>query len=100
MLQATVSGTKQRLFASIDAVNKSDNAGINLRMPIGILFLFQREETTSQPIRVYDVPRIPRKNHWVRRQNLKLGAFSCKAARSFSLVWGPQGSFDDAETKQ
>ena len=40
IVQATVSGTKPRLFASIDAVNKSDNAGTNLRMPIGILFLF------------------------------------------------------------
>jgi len=36
--QATVSGTKQRLFASIDAVNKSDKAGSLRGRRKGVLF--------------------------------------------------------------
>lgn len=40
MLQATVSSTKPRLFASIDAVNKSDNAGSLRGRLFGVLFFF------------------------------------------------------------
>lgn len=40
IVQATVSGTKQRLFASIDAVNKSDNAGSLRGRRNGVLFFF------------------------------------------------------------
>lgn len=40
IVQATVSGTKLRLFASIDAVNKSDNAGSLRGRLFGVLFFF------------------------------------------------------------
>ncbi|MDD2941771.1 MAG: hypothetical protein PHC51_02465 [bacterium] len=40
IVQATVSGTKPRLFASIDAVNKSDNAGSLRGRLFGVLFFF------------------------------------------------------------
>lgn len=40
MVQATVCGTKPRLFASIDAVNKSDNAGSFRGRLFGVLFFF------------------------------------------------------------
>ncbi|NTV70406.1 MAG: hypothetical protein HGA71_09695 [Azonexaceae bacterium] len=38
--QETVTGTKPRLFASIDAVDKSDNAGSLRGRPFGVLFFF------------------------------------------------------------
>lgn len=78
LVQATVSKTKPRLFTSIDAVDKSDNAGTSQRTPTRRPLLFQPLRPRGEPVWVYDVPRIRHGNQAVRSVESRLGSVPCQ----------------------
>ena len=64
-----------RLFANIDAVNKSDKVGINSRTPLSVLFFFQAGIPGAEAVWVYSLRIVSHCKHTVSSFDFKLGQF-------------------------